>query len=207
MTTLDNPISFANSVGTLIVSDDLYYRIAENAAPETKIISINGKSIANNENLFKALSEYLNDSPYLQGNSHRIHEVMSLNSSTFLLIGFLVVLFFIAAGSILYFNNISAITDSKSDYDTLIKMGYKNKKIKRIIQKQAVTFFSIPFLFGLTDCIFATLVYKTALMQNLLKNSLALYTPVMIAVMLTLIIYLIYYLMTVHTCCKTILKK
>ena len=207
MTTLDNPISFANSVGTLIVSDDLYYRIAENAAPETKIISINGKSIANNENLFKALSEYLNDSPYLQGNSHRIHEVMSLNSSTFLLIGFLVVLFFIAAGSILYFNNISAITDSKSDYDTLIKMGYTNKKIKRIIQKQAVTFFSIPFLFGLTDCIFATLVYKTALMQNLLKNSLALYTPVMIAVMLTLIIYLIYYLMTVHTCCKTILKK
>ncbi|MBD5520479.1 MAG: ABC transporter permease [Lachnospiraceae bacterium] len=207
MTTLDNPISFANSVGTLIVSDDLYYRIAENAAPETKIISINGKSIANNENLFKALSEYLNDSPYLQGNSHRIHEVMSLNSSTFLLIGFLVVLFFIAAGSILYFNNISAITDSKSDYDTLIKMGYTNKKIKRIIQKQAVTFFSIPFLFGLTDCIFATLVYKTALMQNLLKNSLALYTPVMIAVMLTLIIYLIYYLMTVHTCCKTIMKK
>ncbi|MBD5445365.1 MAG: ABC transporter permease [Lachnospiraceae bacterium] len=207
MTTLDNPISFANSVGTLIVSDDLYYKIAGNAAPETKILSINGKSIENNENLFKALSEYLNDSPYLQGNSHRLNEVVSLNSSTFLLIGFLVVLFFIAAGSILYFNNISAISDSKSDYDTLMKMGYTNKKIKIIIKKQVITFFSIPFLFGLTDCIFATLVYKTALMQNLLKNSVVLYAPVMIAIMLTLIIYLIYYLMTVHTCCKTILKK
>lgn len=207
MTTLNNPISFANSVGTLVISDDLYHMITENAVPETKVLSINGNSITDNEELFQALSEYLNGSPYLQGNSHRVHELVSLNSSTFLLIGFLVVLFFIATGSILYFNNISAIADSKSDYDILMKMGYTGRKIKKIIRKQAITFFSIPFLFGLADCIFATLVYKTALMQNLLKNSIILYFPTILAIMLTLIIYLIYYCMTVHTCCKMILKK
>ena len=207
MTTLDNPISFANSVGTLIVSDSLYNMISENAAPETKVLSINGSSITGNEDLFQALSAYLDKSPYLQGNSHRIHEVVSLSSSTFLLIGFLVVLFFIATGSILYFNNISAIADSKSDYDILIKMGYTNRKIKKIIRKQAITFFSIPFLFGLADCIFATLVYKTELMQNLLANSIVLYTPTILAIVLTLIIYLIYYYMTVHTCCKMIFRK
>ena len=207
MTTLDNPISFANSVGTLIVSDSLYKIISENAAPETKILSINGSSITGNEDLFQALSSYLDKSPYLQGNSHRIHEVISLNSSTFLLIGFLVVLFFIATGSILYFNNISAIADSKSDYDILIKMGYTNRKIKKIIRKQAITFFSIPFLFGLADCIFAALVYKTALMQNLLANSIVLYAPAILAIALTLIIYLVYYCMTVHTCCKMVLRK
>ena len=207
MTTLDNPISFANSVGTLIVSDSLYKMISENATPETKVLSINGRSITGNEDLFQNLSAYLDKSPYLQGNSHRIHEVVSLSSSTFLLIGFLVVLFFIATGSILYFNNISAIADSKSDYDILIKMGYTNRKIKKIIRKQAITFFSIPFLFGLADCIFATLVYKTALMQNLLANSIVLYAPAILAIALTLIIYLIYYCMTVHTCCKMVLKK
>ena len=207
MTTLDNPISFANSVGTLIVSDSLYKMISENAAPETKVLSINGSSITGNEDLFQALSAYLDKSPYLQGNSHRIHEVVSLSSSTFLLIGFLVVLFFIATGSILYFNNISAIADSKSDYDILVKMGYTNRKIKKIIRKQTITFFSIPFLFGLADCIFATFVYKTALMQNLLANSIVLYTPTILAIVLTLIIYLIYYYMTVHTCCKMILRK
>ena len=207
MTTLDNPISFANSVGTLIVSDSLYKMISENAAPETKVLSINGSSITGNEDLFQALSAYLDKSPYLQGNSHRIHEVVSLSSSTFLLIGFLVVLFFIATGSILYFNNISAIADSKSDYDILVKMGYTNRKIKKIIRKQAITFFSIPFLFGLADCIFATLVYKTALMQNLLANSIVLYAPTILAIALTLIIYLIYYYMTVHTCCKMVLGK
>ena len=207
MTTLDNPISFANSVGTLIVSDSLYKMISENAAPETKVLSINGSSITGNEDLFQALSAYLDKSPYLQGNSHRIHEVVSLSSSTFLLIGFLVVLFFIATGSILYFNNISAIADSKSDYDILTKMGYTNRKIRKIIRKQAITFFSIPFLFGLADCIFATLVYKTALMQNLLANSLVLYAPTILAITLTLIIYLIYYCITVHTCCKMVLEK
>ena len=207
MTTLDNPISFANSVGTLIVSDSLYKMISENAAPETKVLSINGSSITGNEDLFQALSAYLDKSPYLQGNSHRIHEVVSLSSSTFLLIGFLVVLFFIATGSILYFNNISAIADSKSDYDILTKMGYTNRAIKKIIRKQAITFFSIPFLFGLADCIFATFVYKTALMQNLLANSIVLYAPTILAIALTLMIYLIYYCMTVHTCCKMILEK
>ncbi len=207
MTTLNNPFSFANSVGTLIISDSLYKMISENAAPETKILSINGSSITGNEDLFQTLSAYLDNSPYLQGNSHRIHEVVSLSSSTFLLIGFLVVLFFIATGSILYFNNISAIADSKSDYDILVKMGYTNRKIKKIIRKQAITFFSIPFLFGLADCIFATLVYKTALMQNLLANSIVLYAPTILAIALTLIIYLVYYYMTVHTCCKMVLGK
>ena len=207
MTTLNNPFSFANSVGTLILSDSLYKMISENAAPETKILSINGSSITGNEDLFQALSAYLDNSPYLQGNSHRIHEVVSLSSSTFLLIGFLVVLFFIATGSILYFNNISAIADSKSDYDILVKMGYTNRKITKIIRKQAITFFSIPFLFGLADCIFATLVYKTALLQNLLANSIVLYAPTILAIALTLIIYLVYYYMTVHTCCKMVLGK
>lgn len=205
--TLDNPISFANSVGTLIISDGLYHMIAEQAVPAAKILSINGKSIEDNEALFQALSEHLSGSPYLQGNSHRIHEIFSLSSSTFLLLGFLVVLFFIATGSILYFNNVSAITDSKADYNILWKMGYTDKKIKKIIKKQTAAFYSIPFLFGLADCIFATLVYKSALMQNILKNNPALYAPTMAAIMLTFIIYLVYYNMTVHTCCKAVLTK
>ena len=205
--TLDNPISFANSVGTLVISDDLYHTIEEQSVPAVKILSINGKSIEDNEALFQALSDYLSGSPYLQGNSHRVHEIFSLNSSTFLLIGFLVVLFFIAAGSILYFNNVSAVTDSKSDYEILWKMGYTDKRIKKIIKKQTAAFFSIPFLFGLADCIFGTLVYKSALMQNILGNSPLLYAPTMAAVTLTFLIYLGYYHITVHTCCKAVLTK
>ncbi|HBH3654788.1 TPA: ABC transporter permease [Clostridioides difficile] len=206
-TSLNNAISFANSVGTLIVNDSIYEQIAQSKLPMTSILSINGKSIKNNENLYSNISDYLDGSPYLQGYSHRINDLLSINSSTFLLIGFLVVLFFIASGSILYFNNISAISDSTSDYKILQKMGYTNIQIKKIIKKQVLPFFNIPFLLGIVDCIFATLVYKTALMQNLLGNSLSQYIPVIIAIFLTSVVYLIYYILTIKSCCKIVLKK
>ncbi|HBG4728571.1 TPA: ABC transporter permease [Clostridioides difficile] len=206
-TSLNNAISFANSVGTLIVNDSIYEQIAQNKLPMTSILSINGKSIKNNENLYSNISDYLDGSAYLQGYSHRINDLLSINSSTFLLIGFLVVLFFIASGSILYFNNISAISDSTSDYKILQKMGYTNIQIKKIIKKQVLPFFNIPFLLGIVDCIFATLVYKTALMQNLLGNSLSQYIPVIIAIFLTSVVYLIYYILTIKSCCKIVLKK
>lgn len=202
--TLHNPISFANSVGTLIVSDNVYRQMQESAAPQTSILSINGKAIENNENLYADLSALLENSPYLQGHSHRIHVIFSLNSSTFLLIGFLVVLFFIATGSILYFNNISALTDARADYEILHKIGYTDKIIRKIVRKQIFTFFCIPFAFGLLDCIFATIVYKIGLMQNLLGNSLTLYVPTMIAIAMTALIYLFYYWLTVHSCCKIV---
>ena len=205
-TTLNNPISFANSVGTMVVNDNVYEQIKLSTALESSIISINGEVIEDNETLFEDMSHLLRNSPYLQGHSHRVNEIMSASSSTFLLIGFLVVLFFIATGSILYFNNISAVSDSKADYEILSKMGYSNRKLMRILRKQILTFFGIPFLFGLIDCIFATIVYKTGLMQDLLGNTITLYFPTMIAVALTTLIYLIYYFLTVRTCYKTALK-
>lgn len=206
-TTLNNPISFANSIGTMIVSDNVYEQMRLHMTPETSVLSINGSAIENNEDLYTAMKEALDDSPYLQGHTHRINEIFSLSSSTFLLIGFLVVLFFIATGSILYFNNVSAISDSIEDYEILNKMGYSKKRIGKIIRTQTRTFFLIPFSFGLLDCIFATIVFKTELMQNILGNSIALYVPTFIAIVLTALIYIIYYQLTIRSCCKTVLRK
>lgn len=205
-TSLNNVISFANSIGTIVVSDNLFQQIKQANLPSVSILSLNGKNIEKNEELYHKISEYLQGSPYLQGQSHRISELLSLNSSTFLLIGFLVVLFFIAAGSILYFNNISAVTDSKNDYEILQKIGYTKKQMKQIIKTQVFTFFSIPFLLGMLDCIFAAIVYKKGLMQDLLGSTLVQYVPVLIAVFMTVILYLIYYIVTVRSCCKIIFK-
>lgn len=203
-TTLDNPVSFANSIGTLIISDEAYQRLTEMKYPKTTVLSLNGPGIKNNEMLYSAMEKITGNNPYLQGNSHRIHTLLTLNSSTFLLIGFLVVLFFIATGSILYFNNVSAITDSREDYDILMKMGYSSKKIKIIIRNQVFTFYGIPFIIGLTDSLFALLVYKHGLMQNLLGNSLIQYFPVAVSVGLTAAIYLVYYMITKRACCRIV---
>lgn len=206
-TTLDNAVSFANSVGTVVVSDQVCEQIESGGAPKVSILSINGEAAEDHEKLYEEINDWLGHTPYLQGYSHRVNEIISESSSTFLLIGFLVVLFFTATGSILYFHNISMAADSKADYEILSKMGYSDKMLKRIVRKQVLTFFCIPFLFGLTDCIFAAIVYKTGLMQNLLENHAALYIPAMIAAALTALIYFVYYCITVHTCCKTIQKS
>ncbi|MDE5931944.1 MAG: FtsX-like permease family protein [Lachnospiraceae bacterium] len=199
-TTLNNPLSFANSVGTLIVSDSVYAVLQKECTPEASILSINGQAIKDNEPLYAELKEVLHGSPYLQGSSHRIHEIFSLSSSTFLLIGFLVVLFYTAVGSILYFNNVSTAADSRADYEMLWKMGYSDKMLRKIIRKQVFPFFMIPFTFGLLDCIFATLVFKTGLMQNLLGSSPAQFLPTLFAILLTAFLYLLYYLLTIHSC-------
>ena len=203
---LDNTISFANSPSTLVVNDLLYQKISTGQPPYASIISLNGPSLKNNEALYQALSDYLGGSPYLQGNSHRIHELLYLNSSTFLLIGFLVVLFFIAAGCILYFNNLSMAADSRADYEILAKIGYPERLIRQIIRRQVLSFFIIPFLLGLLDCLFASMVYKAGLMQNLLGNAPSQYLPVLAAVLLSALIYGIYYILTVHSCWRAALK-
>lgn len=203
-TTLNTPLSFANSICTLIVSDGLYERLEATSLPAASVLSINGAVLEDNELLYDELKNMLNQSPYLQGHSHRINELFRLNSSTFLLIGFLVVLFFVALGSILYFNNFSAVMDTKADYDILGKLGYSSRQIERIIKKQILSFFGVPFVLGAINCVFASLVYKTGLMQNLLGNSLSQYLPSVFAVALTALIYLMYYFLTAHSCCKAV---
>lgn len=147
-TTLDNPISFANSVGTLIVSDNVYDRIKTSRAAKVTVLSINGESIKNNEILFEKIRNLLGNTPYLQGHSHRINEIISASSSTFLLIAFLVVLFFIATGSILYFNNISAVSDSGADYFGSILSHTSLSLVKAILYHPATG----DFFIILYDC-------------------------------------------------------
>lgn len=199
-TTLDNAISFANSVATLIVSDELYERLAASAEPVASVVSVNGEAIRGDEALYEAISSLLGGSPYLQSGFHRIHVLFKLNSSTFLLIGFVVALFFIATGSILYFGNVAAVSDAKADYAILMKMGYTRSRIRRVIRRQVTAFFAIPFALGLLDCAFATVVYKEALMQNLLGPSLSQAVPVLLAVCLTAAIDLAYAALTVASC-------
>lgn len=203
-TTLNNPISFANSIATLIVSDEVFNQIKLSEKPKISVMSINGKDIKDIEVIYREINKVLNDSPYLQGHSHRVNELFLSNSSTFLLIGFLVALFFIATCSILYFNNISAVLDTRFDYKILMKIGYTDMQIRKIIKKQVLIFYAIPFVLGLLDCIFATIVYKVALMQNLLGNTFSQYIPVIFTLVLTLIIYLAYYLLTIHTCYRAV---
>ena len=110
-------------------------------------------------------------------------------------------------GSILYFNNLSSVADSRADYEILEKIGYRKKQLRRIIRRQVFPFFAIPFLLGLLDCLLRDMVYKAGLMQNLLGNSISQYLPTFVSLLLAALVYGSYYALTVRSCCRAVWKN
>ncbi|HBH11729.1 MAG TPA: ABC transporter permease [Clostridiales bacterium] len=205
-TTLANPIGFANSVGTLIVSDEVYKQLDESQLPVTNVMSIDGEGLRDSKVAYEALQPVLKDNNYFASAYARTYEITYLNSSTFLLLGFLTVLFFIAAGSILYFHNISSITYDRSDYEILSKVGYSNRLIKSIIRKQILVSYAIPFSLGLIHAVCGMFCYKSLLMDDVLGQNSQVVLPVLLALSVSGLIYGIYYLVTKRSCYCIALK-
>ena len=111
----------------------------------------------------------------------------------FLLICFTTIIFLIATGSILYFQNISSVTYDKPDYEIMLKMGYSHTMIKKCVRRQIQIYYGIPYVIGLLHSIFAMICYKSALMDDLLGRNSAVVAPILLAVAIFSIIYVIYY--------------
>lgn len=203
-TTLLNPIGFANSMATLIISDTLYQEIKTFDLPEKTIISIDGPNMRDNKEVYENLEPLFKDDPYFASSYQRNEVITQANSSTFLLISFITIIFFVATGSILYFHNISSIMADKDDFMILNRMGYNNKMMKKIINKQILALFSIPYVLGVTHSTFAIIAYKSALMDDLLGRNSAFILPVLVAVIIFTIVYIIYYVVTKRACYKVI---
>ncbi|MCC0655031.1 MULTISPECIES: ABC transporter permease [unclassified Clostridioides] len=207
-TTLDNPISFSNSIGTLIVSDKLYNEISRyNNLSRNSIISIDGKDMRDNKEIYEKLKNLLKNNPYFISAYQRKFEIVHESSSTFLLISFLSVIFFIATGSMLYFHSISNAIYDRNSFNILSKIGYSQKNIKKIIKNQILVFFSIPYVLGMAHSIFGLIAYKSALIDNILGNNTPIIIPIVFASVIFTLVYIGYYILTKYSCYKIVLKK
>ena len=137
---------------------------------------------------------------YLASAWQRQTDIIQLNSSTYLLIAFATIIFLIATGSILYFQNLSAITYDRDDYDILQRMGYNRSMIKRCVRRQIQIYFIIPYVIGMLHSIFAIICYKSALMDDVLGQASEIVLPVLLAVGIFTIIYFTYYQVTKYSC-------
>ncbi|WP_090995882.1 FtsX-like permease family protein [Bacillus sp. 491mf] len=203
-TTLLNSIGFANSVGTLVISDQLYKEIKTLEHKETTMMSFNGTDMRDNKKVYENVAPLFKNNIYFTSSYQKNDYIIQQNSSTFLLISFVTIIFFIATGSILYFHNLSSMMSNKNEFIILKRMGYNKKKIKRIISKEVLTLFSIPYVLGLAHSIFALIAYKAALMDDLLGKNSAFILPILFAVIIFTLVYIIYYLLTKRACYKII---
>lgn len=201
-TSIDNPIGFSNSVGTLILSDNLYQKMRDSTIDRVSVISINGEKMRSNETAYTALKASMPDNIYLASAWQRESTFVRDASSTFLLICFTTIIFLIATGSILYFQNISSVTYDKPDYEIMLKMGYSHTMIKKCVRRQIQIYYGIPYVIGSLHSIFAMICYKSALMDDLLGRNSAVVAPILLAVAIFSIIYAIYYQLTKRSCYK-----
>lgn len=139
---------------------------------------------------------------YLASAWQRQTEIVQLNSSTYLLIAFATIIFLIATGSILYFQNLSAVSYDRDDYNILQRMGYSRDTIKRCVRRQIQIYFVIPYVMGILHSIFAIICYKSALMDDVLGQAGEVILPIALAIGIFSIIYFIYYQITKYSCYK-----
>lgn len=201
-TTLDNPIGFANSVATLLVSDQLYQNIESGQPEKITVVSINGGMTRSDGTAYTILKNTMPDNVYLASAWQRQTEIIQLNSSTYLLIAFATIIFLIATGSILYFQNLSAVTYDRDDYNIIQRMGYNKNMIKRCVRRQIQIYFVIPYVIGMLHSVFAIICYKSALMDDVLGQAGEVILPIALAIGIFSIVYFIYYEVTKYSCYK-----
>ena len=84
----------------------------------------------NNKAVYENLAPLFKNNSYFTSSYQKNDYIIQQNSSTFLLISFVTIIFFIATGSILYFHNLSSMMANKNEFIILNRIGYNKKKIK-----------------------------------------------------------------------------
>ncbi|WP_195946703.1 FtsX-like permease family protein [Paraclostridium bifermentans] len=206
--TIKNPISFQNSIATLVVSDDDYNDMKlENSIERKTIFSLNGEGLRDDKEFYNDVHKIIKDTDKGFASSYsRNSMIKEANGSTFLLLSFITILFFITTGNMLYFTNVVETLNVKSEYFILSKMGYSLKHMKKIIRREIFLMYSIPLGIGILNGLFALICYRYMLVDNLLGSLSILKFPLIYTGSIFTIVYTIFYAITIRACEKSALK-
>jgi putative ABC transport system permease protein len=112
------------------------------------------------------------------------------------LIGFLGLVFLAAAGSMIYFKQLSEANEDRERYEILSKIGVSSKDISATVAKQSFFVFGLPLAVGL---IHSAVLLKsfTGIYSDLMGKNII--VPVVLSMAAYIAIYLGYYVLTVQT--------
>lgn len=206
--TVSNPISFQNSIATLVVPDIDYNNMnLDDSIQRKTVFSLNGKGLRDDKDSYNEIHKIIKGTDKGFTSSYaRNAMIKEANSSTFLMMSFITVLFFITTGNMLYFTNVVETLNVKDEYFILSKMGYSFKMIKKIIRREIALIYSIPLIIGILNGFFALICYRYMLIDNLIGNFNILKVPLIYTIAIFGTIYLIFYIITINSCKKTILE-
>lgn len=149
----------------LILSDDTVHALSNNM----KHMTLYNFQVKNWEQTHEVAAEYFDkltkerenissEEPLyiMEEASNTLYEI-KLGAASFFLIGtFLGVIFFIGAGSVLYFRMYTDLTNEQEKYITVIKIGLTESEMKRSATIQLAILFFVPYIMASIHTIFAT---------------------------------------------------
>ncbi|KEK23030.1 ABC transporter permease [Bacillus gaemokensis] len=107
---------------------------------------------------------------------HSLYEI-KLSAASFFFIGtFLGVIFFIGAGSVLYFRMYTDLTNEQEKYITITKIGLTESEMKRSATIQLAILFFVPYIMASIHTMFATKMLQDILGLSLLAEIIVVLT-------------------------------
>ncbi|MCM3698100.1 FtsX-like permease family protein [Paenibacillus macerans] len=173
------------SFSGLVVSDNLLERLETAADAPQRIDHFTGFYVDKVESTLGIAAEltdhgrmrYDMDKPYALTVSGTLYEVQRTTYRALLLFALLVgTVFFIAAGSFLYFRLYSDLEYDRRQYGALAKLGLTEKELAGIVTRQVGLLFFVPIALAIVHSLFA---FKA--MQSLFSFSVAWQTVVVLA--------------------------
>lgn len=102
-----------------------------------------------------------------------LYKITSGSAAFFLIGTFLGVIFFIGAGSVLYFRMYTDLTNEQEKYITISKIGVTDTEMKRSATIQLSILFFIPYIMASIHTMFATKMLQDVIGLSLFKEVLA----------------------------------
>lgn len=153
----------------VVVDDGLFNRLSPAASPDD-MVSFFSYEFQNWQKAWKTSQRLRASIPDtdLVGFSSRIDSYegrRQMTSLTAMIAMFVTVLFFIAAGSMLYFRLFGSIQEDREKYYAMRRLGISAEEINRIISAQVKVIFFAPIAIGSVHCGFAMKA-----LSNVLRN-------------------------------------
>jgi putative ABC transport system permease protein len=194
-----------NSNAVTMVMDDLSYVDLASGVPEEQQRVYYGIDLANWEKTaptVEKLQQLVPESAKGDIDFYRAERYVNnqLSAALTLFIGlFISLLFFIAAGSMIYFKLFTELQEDQTQFRGLMRIGMTRKEIRRIVVSQIAIVFFIPCLVGIVHALFAMVA-----LDNMMDSSNWLYSFVVIGIYI--VMQTLYFLLASGTYMGTMLR-
>lgn len=155
----------------MVLGDEDYSRI-EAAVPAERRTTTYAIDIASRENQLKLENELRSE--VFGPADKRLHfktsaylDVKQMTSLTLFVGLFVSILFFLAAGSMIYFKMFTELREEQALYRSLARIGLTQSEMKRIVRRQLRVIFFVPFAVGALHAAFALKALANLLMSNI----------------------------------------